>query len=141
MERIRRGEPRRSQVTGREPVRSATVRNERSFAAGSHEHTDPAGPVTGHPGHARHHAILAHRVDEGSTRRISTHGADQRGAGAQASQPARRVGRGTALHEAHPTRNVGADLQRSRWRQDDIQHQIAEHDDPRVASATWSRGA
>ncbi len=130
---IRAGEPRRLQVGRLELERRRAVGHEGSFAVGRHDDTDPPRPSAGHADHARRHAIGTDDVDEGPAGRIPADRGDQRCSCPQTAEPPRCRRRRPALREEHPTGDVGPVLERAVRPQDDVDHEVAHHHDPRPA--------
>ncbi len=123
-------EPGRAQVGRVELVRRASVGHEAPLPAGRHHDTDPTGSRSRDARKVDGHAVGSDRLDQRPACGIATDRGDQRRPRPEPAEPAGRVGRRPALHERHPARDVGAGFQFAIGRQHDVEHQVAQDDDP-----------
>ena len=128
------GEPGRVEVLGMEPVGGGTVGHERPLPAGRDHDTDPPGADARDANGSHADLVGAHRLDERASGRVPPDRRHERGFRPEPAQPAGGRRRRPTLHERHRAGHVGAALERALGPQDDVEHQVADHDDP------WGRG-
>ncbi len=114
-----------------EPVGGGTVGHERPLPAGRDHDTDSSGTDTRHANGSHADLVGAHRLDERASGRIPPDGSHERGFCPEPAQPTSGRRRGPTLHERHRAGHVGAALERALGPQDDVEHQVTDHDDPR----------
>ena len=138
VDRIRALEPGRSQVGGVEQVGRSPVGHEAALAAGRHHHADPARPGARDARDADGDAVGPDGVHQHPAGAVATDRGDQRRPCPERPEPARRVGGRPALDQRHAPGDVRARFEVAFGRQDDVEHQVAEDDDPR---RRWSVSA
>jgi hypothetical protein len=113
-----------------ESVGGAAVGDERALAVRGDEDADAARPRPGNSSHPGDHAVALERLDQRAPGRIAPDRGDERGPDAESRQPARGVRRRAAGAQLYLPWHVRAELHRSIRRQDDVEHEVAEHDRP-----------
>ena len=137
-ERVRRevdavgaGEPLGLEVLGAEPERRATILDERPLPTRLHEHADAARRAPRDPDGPYLDPVAAHSGDEGPADGIPPDRADEARSRAEAAEPAGGRRGAAALAQADEPRNVRPTLQGPGRREDDVDDEVAKHDDRR----------
>jgi hypothetical protein len=109
--------------------RGAAVGHEGALAVGRDQHADASGPVSGDPHGPHRHPVSLELRDERPAGAVPADRAHQLRADAEAGEPARDVRRRAALPDLDATRDVRPALDRGGGHQDDVHHEVAEHED------------
>ena len=128
------GEPLGSQVVRSQLEGGAAVGHEGTLTVGRDDDADAAGPRPGHADDPNLHAIAAHGIDQRTARGIPADRRDQGRPCTEATEPARGVRRRATLDERDPAGHVGRALEGAGRREDDVEQEVAEHDDARRAA-------
>src|SRR5947209_9505486 len=109
-------------------VRGRAIGHERPLAAGRNHHADPTCPLASDASRADMDTVSFEGGYEATSLGIAADRADERRASTETGEPSSGRRSRAALAQGDATRNVGPAQERTRRRQHDIDHQVAEHD-------------
>ena len=127
-----RGEPLGAQVLRGQVECRAAILDERALAARRHKDADSARWLPGSVNDPRRDAVPLDRPHEGTTRGVPPHCGHQADARPASPEPASRGRRRAALAEHYPAGDVRSRLELGRGCEDDVDDEVADHDDSRT---------
>ena len=129
MQQRHRAEPGGLEIVRCQLVRGAAVRYEGPLAVWRENHADATGSRPGDASGAYASALSGDCLDEGSPDGVPTDRTHERHTPSQSRHPARGCRGRPTLAEENVTGDVGASRDSALWRHDDVEQQVAEHND------------